>query len=150
MSMSEVSKFNGNHNSSMTEQLRAHVRTYGQEHLLEFWDQLSVVAKNRLADQIRQVDFSELLQLYQGKTIARDFDELASRAKQPPAIRLRSEKNPVGREEAVAQGVNLLEEGQVGMILVAGGQGSRLGFPHPKGMFPLGTSFRADIISNYF
>ncbi len=138
MPMSEVSKFNGNHNSSMTEQLRAHVRTYGQEHLLEFWDQLSVVAKNRLADQIRQVDFSELQQLYEGKTIARDFAELASRAKQPPAIRLRSEKNPVGREEAVAQGVNLLEEGQVGMILVAGGQGSRLGFPHPKGMFPLG------------
>ena len=32
----------------------------------------------------------------------------------------------------------MLAEGKVGIILVAGGQGTRLGFPHPKGMFPVG------------
>ena len=101
--MSEVSKFNGNHNSSMTEQLRAHVRTYGQEHLLEFWDQLSVVAKNRLADQIRQVDFSELQQLYQGKTIARDFAELASAQNIIDARGLRS-AGPVAQHTAFPSG----------------------------------------------
>ena len=31
-----------------------------------------------------------------------------------------------------------LRDGKVGAILVAGGQGSRLGFEHPKGMFEIG------------
>ena len=31
----------------------------------------------------------------------------------------------------------MLAAGKVGIILVAGGQGSRLGFHHPKGMFPV-------------
>jgi UDP-N-acetylglucosamine/UDP-N-acetylgalactosamine diphosphorylase len=35
-------------------------------------------------------------------------------------------------------GDELLRAGRVGVILVAGGEGTRLGFPHPKGQFPIG------------
>ena len=35
-------------------------------------------------------------------------------------------------------GEQLLADGKVAVITVAGGQGSRLGFDHPKGMFPIG------------
>src|SRR5436305_13480674 len=41
-------------------------------------------------------------------------------------------------DEARATGAEVLRSGQVGMILVAGGLGTRLGFDQPKGMFPLG------------
>ena len=38
----------------------------------------------------------------------------------------------------VERGDEALAAGQVGVVLVAGGQGTRLGFDQPKGMFPIG------------
>ncbi len=35
-------------------------------------------------------------------------------------------------------GESILKKGEVGFFVVAGGQGSRLGFEHPKGMYPVG------------
>lgn len=35
------------------------------------------------------------------------------------------------------KGKELLAQGQVGCVILAGGQGTRLGFPRPKGMFPI-------------
>ncbi|MBP3747573.1 MAG: UDPGP type 1 family protein [Ruminococcus sp.] len=36
-------------------------------------------------------------------------------------------------------GIKAIKEGKVGAVLLAGGQGSRLGFDHPKGMFNIGV-----------
>jgi UDP-N-acetylglucosamine/UDP-N-acetylgalactosamine diphosphorylase len=41
-------------------------------------------------------------------------------------------------QAARAAGEDAIRHGQVGMVLVAGGQGTRLGFDLPKGMFPIG------------
>ena len=56
----------------------------------------------------------------------------------PRAIRLESEQNEFSAGEARQSGEAALRAGRLGLILVAGGQGSRLGFEHPKGMFKLG------------
>ena len=60
------------------------------------------------------------------------------RAASPPAMRLDGSGVPFTAEAARARGEELLRAGQVGMILVAGGLGTRLGFDQPKGMFPVG------------
>lgn len=39
---------------------------------------------------------------------------------------------------AAAIGQSLMDEGRVGVVIVAGGQGSRLGFEGPKGTYPIG------------
>src|SRR6185369_5136325 len=47
--------------------------------------------------------------------------------------------------EARRRGDEALAAGQLGVILVAGGQGTRLGFEHPKGMYPIGPVSQATL-----
>ena len=64
--------------------------------------------------------------------------ELAAREQEPPAFRLNAAGNPFSVEQAQRRAEEALAAGQLGAILVAGGQGTRLGFDHPKGMFAIG------------
>lgn len=43
------------------------------------------------------------------------------------------------RERYTKIGLQAIQNGKVGAVLLAGGQGSRLGFDHPKGMFNIGV-----------
>ncbi|MCA9270287.1 MAG: UTP--glucose-1-phosphate uridylyltransferase, partial [Planctomycetales bacterium] len=110
-----------------------------QRHLLAFWDELDVAGRRRLQEQIADVDLDLVERLYHGHEVAPDWASLAQRAESPPAFRLRpSGEERFSHDEAVARGRQALAEGRIGAVLVAGGQGTRLGFEHPKGMYPAG------------
>lgn len=109
----------------------------GQQHLLQFWDQLSSSERGVLAEQIERVDFAALRQMVAQDHGAPDWRSLAERAQGPRAVRLAG-KNEFSADAALLRGETALRAGEVAMILVAGGQGTRLGFPNPKGLFPLG------------
>ena len=114
------------------------LRKYGQEHVLQFWDELSESQRDALTQQIASLDFEQLDKLHRGPGSQEDWGALADSATPPPAFRLDGSKNRFTADEAHAAADEALKSGQVGAILVAGGQGTRLGFPHPKGMFPVG------------
>ena len=118
--------------------LLAILRPVGQEHLLAHWEQLDAGGRESLARQIRSVDFRLIERLYSQRQDQGNFRDLALRAAPPAAFRLDTSKNRFSPDEARARGRQALAAGQVGAILVAGGQGTRLGFDHPKGMFPIG------------
>lgn len=118
--------------------LLAVLRPANQEHLLAFWEQLDPAGRESLARQIEGIDFRLLKRLFSQRQDQGNFRGLALRAKPPRAFRLDASKNRFSPDEARARGRQALAAGQVGVILVAGGQGSRLGFDHPKGMFPIG------------
>jgi UDP-N-acetylglucosamine/UDP-N-acetylgalactosamine diphosphorylase len=120
--------------SGLLQQLEPH----GQSHLLRFWDDLDGDQRQRLADQIESFDFGLIRSLASGHSETDHWEQLAERASVPPAITLGDFADPASFDEADALGRAALESGKVGMILVAGGQGSRLGFDHPKGMYPIG------------
>ena len=118
--------------------LQAALRQFGQEHLLSFWTQLDAEQRNSLARQVRDIDFPLIQKLYAQRHDQGNFRDLALRAAQPAAFRLSALENRFSRAEARGRGHRALAAGQVGVILVAGGQGTRLGFDHPKGMFSIG------------
>lgn len=118
--------------------LRESLAPFGQEHLLAFWGGLSAAQRQALADQIGQIDFAQLGRLYRGRDEQSDVRTLLERSTPPPAFRLDRRQNRFTPQAACHRGEEALRAGEVGVLLVAGGQGTRLGFDHPKGMFPIG------------
>src|SRR5690606_15571693 len=122
----------------MDDAFRNHLARHGQLHALAFWDELTPEQQTRLAAQLREVDLELLVRLWRGEQAAADWATLASKAQPPPAIRL-GQRHPQFEATAARQvGEEQLAAGCVGAVLVAGGQGTRLGFDAPKGMFPIG------------
>jgi UDP-N-acetylglucosamine/UDP-N-acetylgalactosamine diphosphorylase len=132
--------------SALDEQLAE----YGQQHLLAFWDQLSETERGALAEQIGHVDFATVAELMSRHQPAADFAALAAKAETPPAFRLGANDNEFTAADAREAGAAALARGEVGAILVAGGQGTRLGFPHPKGIFPIGPVSGAPLFQILF
>jgi UDP-N-acetylglucosamine/UDP-N-acetylgalactosamine diphosphorylase len=99
---------------------------------------LDPAGRQRLADELEQIDLELLRGLREEGQDEQDWQALAARAHSPPAIRLGDPGNRFTSGEAHVRAEQALRAGQLGAILVAGGQGTRLGFPHPKGMFPIG------------
>src|SRR5437773_636145 len=107
------------------------LRKTGQEHVLAWWDQLPEGERRELVDQLKGINFDQLRSLFNQREWAVSLP--ASEKIQPvPVIRTGS-----GTPKARQIGEETLRNGEVAVLMVAGGQGSRLGFDHTKGMFPI-------------
>jgi UDP-N-acetylglucosamine/UDP-N-acetylgalactosamine diphosphorylase len=118
--------------------LEATIQKFGQDHLLEHLKNLEASERKILEAQFSQIDFAQLHALTSGHDTAPDWQALAMRAESPPAVRLNEPHEQYGAEAALVAGEQALREGRLATIIVAGGQGTRLGFDHPKGVFPIG------------
>ncbi|MFZ5830327.1 MAG: UTP--glucose-1-phosphate uridylyltransferase [Planctomycetota bacterium] len=122
--------------------LRQILVAHHQDHLLAFWDELSEPARQSLVRQVEEIDLPLIARLHAKRDEQSDVRALLERAIPPQAIRLDASRNPYSPAEARQRGEQSLRQGEVGVVLVAGGQGTRLGFDHPKGMFPIGPISR--------
>ena len=120
------------------QELLALLEPAGQQHLLAFWDALDEPGQRRLAEQVSQLDLDLVARLYQGHEEGPDWHQLAARAEPPRSVRLDGSGSAFSPAKARRRGIEAIEAGKLAVVLVAGGLGSRLGFEHPKGMFPLG------------
>ena len=112
----------------------------GQGHVLDFWGKLGVKARKSLLAQIATIDFKELARC---RSMLPAF--VCDKAEKPCAKRTVAPTAPKVAElkgkayaSSVAAGAKELAAGRVGVLLVAGGQGSRLGYEGPKGAYPIG------------
>jgi UDP-N-acetylglucosamine/UDP-N-acetylgalactosamine diphosphorylase len=113
--------------------LAATLARYGQSHLLAGWDGLSADRRTAFADELRAVDFTEITSLY------------GRRDAPPEAVPTRDRMAPLPAEPwdgigpvSRAVGERALQNGEVACLVVAGGQGTRLGATVPKGLMPVG------------
>lgn len=118
-----------------------------QLHLLEAATHLSDAERQQFLDEVRSIDWDRVTRLFASLSAGAATDgespaEFAGRI-QPPVdlVRLPAAGDAAAQaawREARERGEELLKARRVAAIVVAGGQGTRLGFDHPKGMFPVG------------
>jgi UDP-N-acetylglucosamine/UDP-N-acetylgalactosamine diphosphorylase len=118
--------------------LREKLAAVDQAQSLRFFDQLETAGKDKLRTQLLALDLGEI-------------DELAEKhVRHKSAIPIPSDiepvkaypRNPRADQETLyadarQRGLELLKQGKVAAFLVAGGQGTRLGYDGPKGEFPV-------------
>ena len=143
------------------------LKPYGQEHILTFWDELSDPERESLSQQIEKIDFEELERLFVHRYDPPAAAALADRAEEPTAFKLSDLRDydcavdspfpqspaksmdettdEITPLKAVKAGEEYLRAGKLAIVVVAGGQGTRLDFPHAKGIFPIGPLSNATL-----
>ncbi|MDE7163426.1 MAG: UTP--glucose-1-phosphate uridylyltransferase [Clostridia bacterium] len=111
---------------------QALLKRYNQEHLLEYYERLSDGEKQQLLAAIAEIDFSVLENL--------DFGKERSLGVLSPADALTLEEIEAKRGEYEKTGLEAIANGKVAAVLLAGGQGTRLGIDAPKGTFNIGVT----------
>ncbi len=113
--------------------MRQRLEEHGQGHLLDFYDELSEGEQKSLLAQLSALDFDRLEALTEQFVFNRPAVELPGDI-EPPDI-IPAGGGPDG-PAAAERGRQVLAAGRVAAFVVAGGQGTRLGFDGPKGCFP--------------
>ncbi len=104
-----------------------------QEHVLAHWKKLGKAERAALLEQIATLEAKSLAQCQAALKTGADVPD-TSKGKAPKVAVLKGK----ALAEAVAAGEKELRAGRVAALLVAGGQGSRLGYDGPKGCYSIG------------
>ncbi len=111
------------------------LKNNGQGDLAAYLESLSGDSRARLERDILSQDWAELAALHAEKSAASLSDNVSADLKPMP---FKIAADDLRYDYWKETGEILLGKGQVAAFLVAGGQGSRLGFEGPKGMFDIG------------
>ena len=114
-------------------ELHQQLHEHGQGHVLTWWDELTADERRTLTEQVQALDLPVLRELFEKRDCSYAVPT-ADRIEPVPVVAHDAPTNAAVRP----LGEQALRNGEVAVLVVAGGQGSRLGFEHPKGMFAVG------------
>lgn len=123
------------------QQLRQKYDAAGQGHVFTFYDSLKTAEKSQLFQQLSTFNpnrINELadIALHPPQTSSSEPAKLEPLPASATASILDSD--PVDLEKYYNEGLRLVSENKVAVVLMAGGQGTRLGSSAPKGCFDIG------------
>ncbi|KAJ8925742.1 hypothetical protein NQ315_009590 [Exocentrus adspersus] len=100
--------------NKITEDIRLKLKNCDQSHLLQFWDDLTSEEQSGFLKQLSSINFEET------------------------SLNPKKGVDAAKLEKYRRKGLEEISKSHVAVVLLAGGQGTRLGVPYPKGMCPLG------------
>ncbi|TFY53028.1 hypothetical protein EVJ58_g9679 [Rhodofomes roseus] len=114
----------------------------GQGHLLQFWPKLSESERASLLAQLDALDIDRVNRIYtRAVSSEKDKAENAGKDAIEPLPEDAADSvigDPAKEKEWRSIGLKAIAHGQVGVLLMAGGQGTRLGSSAPKGCYDIG------------
>ena len=115
-------------------EVKSILKKYGQEHLLNHYDGLSEEKKKELLEQINDIDFELVNDLYNStKQTKTKNDDKIEAIDYLDKFKLNDEYKYY---ENI--GKKAIKEGKLAAVTMAGGQGTRLGHNGPKGTYDIG------------
>ncbi|KXN88854.1 UDP-N-acetylhexosamine pyrophosphorylase [Leucoagaricus sp. SymC.cos] len=115
----------------------------GQGHLFKFWSSLSPADQKALAAQLEALDVERVNRIYK-KAVSEEaaMNDSTTQTETLEPIPKDATDSVVGNPEKEKEwrriGLDAISRGQVGVLLLAGGQGTRLGSSAPKGCYDIG------------
>ena len=121
--------------------LTTRLREFGQEHLLEFFERLDDAEKRCLYDELCGLDFDRIQSNFElVSKAAKDSTQKDGRL-EPLSASVRGSVASADQSQLKAwrdRGLEAIGDNKVAVLLLAGGQGTRLNVPYPKGMYSVG------------
>ncbi|XP_060852722.1 UDP-N-acetylhexosamine pyrophosphorylase [Rhopalosiphum padi] len=118
------------------------LKKYDQEHIFKFWNKLDEKEKAFLLEDVCELNIPEVVEMFKNTVENMNVNQqkLDNRMSPIPAELYgavnRSPKELLTKYEQI--GLEQISQGKVGVLLMAGGQGTRLGVNYPKGMYDVG------------
>ena len=111
------------------------LKRYKQEHLLDRYEYLTEEKKEKIRNQIKNIDFEQIIDLYNNR------DKKVEKEENKITNIDYVDKSKLSKEEYnkyYTLGKKIIEDGKYAVVTMAGGQGTRLGYVAPKGTFKIG------------
>ena len=108
----------------------------GQDHVLKYVDSLSAEDKQILLEQLNDIKVEEISSLLKAATA--DTGTTEDEVITPFSKHVGRTTDKEEASMAYQKGMEAITNGEVAALVLAGGQGTRLGFSGPKGMYNIG------------
>ncbi|KAL9680495.1 hypothetical protein QQ045_018374 [Rhodiola kirilowii] len=145
----EINTANANSNGELSspppQAMLERFKDYGQEHVFDFWDELSHEERNLLLDDIESLDLARINRIVHCSFKSHGLPTAAIEQVPENSVATLDGRTKEERERWWKMGLKAISEGKLAVLLLSGGQGTRLGSTDPKGCFDIGLPSRKSL-----